>query len=233
TVIKEVEVFKETGPVISERVRGMLETGEHISYIMGYNDGTVRPDNPITRAEVAAIFYRLLKDKNVADTASQFTDISGGEWHATAVKTLAALGILAGYEDGAFRPERNITRAEFAAVASRFDEQKSDIDCAFIDVTSAHWAYESILSAYALGWISGYPGDLFLPENAITRAEVVAIVNRMLGRRLRAEDVEDRLRAFYPDLAETHWGFAGMIEASAAHGYEWQSGDWERWAPLN
>jgi uncharacterized repeat protein (TIGR02543 family) len=218
-------------PNVSEKIRETLETTKHMKYVNGYGDNTLRPNNPITRAEVAAIFFRLIKDakKETAPITNPFSDVGENSWYAKPVKYLANMGVLLGYNDGAFRPEQNITRAEFTAVASRFDDMRSDVEDAFVDVPKGHWAHDTILSAYAKGWISGYPGDIFLPENAITRAEVVAIVNRMLGRRLRFEDVDPKYRALYPDLAPAHWAFADMIEASVAHRYERGTDAYEIW----
>ncbi|MDR3119972.1 MAG: S-layer homology domain-containing protein, partial [Clostridiales bacterium] len=105
----------------------------------------------------------------------------------------------------------------------------SDVEDAFVDVPKEHWAHDTILSAYAKGWISGYPGDIFLPENAITRAETVAIVNRILGRRLRFEDVDLKYHALYPDLTPAHWAFADMIEASVDHHYRRTEDAYEIW----
>ena len=215
---------------VSDGIRGVLETGDHIAYINGYNDGTVRPDGAITRAEVAAIFFRLLinPSKNDAATGS-FTDVPSGSWYARQVNYLAQAGILDGYKDGSFKPNQNITRAEFAAIASRFDHYGGDMDNPFVDVTSNHWAYESILSAYSMGWVNGYTDGEFRPQTNITRGEVVVIVNRILGRRLAQEDVPEELYSFYSDLTANHWAFSDIIEASVAHEYETKANGYEIW----
>jgi uncharacterized repeat protein (TIGR02543 family) len=216
---------------ISEKIRETLETAEHKKFVNGYGDKTLRPNNPITRAEAAAIFFRLIKDANKESVSitNMFPDVIENSWYANSVKYLANAGVLTGYYDGAFRPEQNITRAEFTALASRFDDMRTDVEDAFVDVSNKHWAHGYILSAYAKGWISGYPGDIFLPENAITRAEVVTIVNRMLGRRLKFEDVDPKYRTLYSDLTVAHWAFADMIEASVDHGYERAEDTYEVW----
>jgi uncharacterized membrane protein YgcG len=206
---------------ISQSIKEAFETEEHIRYINGYNDGCVRPDGPITRAEVAAIIFRLLKKtEGYAIGGSRFADVGEGAWYARAVGYLSDMGIFRGYTDGTFKPDQSITRAEFASVVSYFDELVRGIDNPFSDVHDDYWASEYIVSSYLKGWISGYPGYMFMPDGAITRAEVVTIVNRILGRRLRLEDVPDELFGLYPDLPARHWAFADMIEASVGHSFE-------------
>jgi hypothetical protein len=225
-----VPPVKPSNPDVSDKITGMLETEAHIKYINGYADDTVRPDNPITRAEVAAIFFRLLRDQAKNNPAGGiFTDVPGNAWYAQSVNYLVKLGILKGYENGTFRPDQNITRAEFAAVASRFDDLKKAAGNPFIDVRPDYWAYENILSAYSKGWVDGYPGGDFKPQGAITRAEVVAIVNRMLGRRLDKDGVPKTLYVMYSDLTTDHWAFADIIEASASHEYERKDDGYETW----
>jgi hypothetical protein len=215
---------------VSDKIKDTLETVEHIKYINGYEDGTVKPDAAITRAEVAAIFFRLIRDgdKNVA-IAGTFNDVESDAWYSQAVNYLAKHGILTGYEDGSFRPREHITRAEFAAIASRFDDVQQGISNAFVDVDNQYWAYDYIMSAYVKGWISGYPGDVFKPNHAITRAEVVKIVNKMLGRRLSAADVPDELRTLYSDLKTSHWAFGDVIESSVEHEYDRDANGNEMW----
>ena len=208
-------------PLVSNAIRETLETDEHIQYIHGFTDGTVRPDSNISRAEVAAIFWRLVldADKNNA-IGNRFDDVSGDAWYAQAVSYLAEHGIITGYEDGTFRPTHAITRAEFAAMISRFDTLgTADVE-PFVDVTKEHWAHDYVISAYQMGWMSGYPTREFRPESPITRAEVVMIVNRMLGRGIQAKDIPTDLHSLYPDLSVSHWAFAEMIEASVEHDYE-------------
>ena len=208
-------------PPVSSAIREMLETEEHIRYIQGFPDGTVRPDSNISRAEAAAIFWRLILDEEKSyGIENGFDDISGGEWYAQAVNYLAKLGIITGYEDGSFRPEQAMSRAEFAAMIARFDEMEAADMTPFVDLTEQHWAHDYVISAYLKGWMSGYPTGEFRPESPITRAEVVMIVNRMLGRGIRTKDISADLYSFYPDLSTNHWAFAEMIEASVEHDYE-------------
>ena len=205
---------------VSEGVMELLETQEHIVYIQGYPDGTIRPDGSITRAEIATIFWRLLKNSAKNDPIdSAFSDVSGNEWFAQAVNYLASIGVITGYEDGTFRPSQRITRAEFSAIVSRFDDLIVGISNPFVDISDSHWASEYIISSYSKGWISGYPGNVFLPDNDITRAEVVKVVNCMLGRGIKKADIPAEAYGIYSDLPSSHWAFAEMIEASFQHNY--------------
>ena len=153
-----------------------LNTVDHFSYVVGYEDGTVMPQKQITRAEVATIFYRLLKedvrDENTTDV-SDFSDVSSSDWYGTTVATLADMGILKGYEDGTFRPNAPITRAEFAAIATRFfDETGATYEPGtFTDVTGSEWFAGAIMDAVNLGLIGGYEDGTVRPNNNITRAE--------------------------------------------------------------
>ena len=164
-----------------------LNTVDHFSYVIGYEDGTVMPQKQITRAEVATIFYRLLKedvrDENTTDV-SNFSDVSSSDWYGTTVATLAEMNILKGYEDGTFRPNAPITRAEFAAIATRFFEETGATyePGTFTDVTGSEWFAGAIMDAVNLGLIGGYEDGTVRPNNNITRAEACAIVNRTLGR---------------------------------------------------
>jgi hypothetical protein len=200
---------------------GLLETQNHIVYLYGYPSGAAGANRAITRAEVAAVFYRLLAnpgDPGAAEDSKRFGDISGGEWYAAEVNRLTALGILKGYPDGSFMPDNPITRAEFSAVASRFDALASVTGNAFVDVPDSHWAVGYVNSAYAHGWIRGYPDGMFKPEAGITRAEVVTIVNAMLDRKIDAAALL-RVANPYNDIDAGHWAYADIIEASIAHEY--------------
>jgi len=202
-----------TNPNVSDKIKELLETENHIKYLNGYEDGTVRPDGSITRAEVAMIFWRLLKSSAKNDAVSNtFADVSDDAWYAQAVTYLASIGIISGYADGSFGPDRAITRAEFAVIASRFDNLVTGVEIPFNDLNNSHWAAEQITSAYMKGWISGYPGGEFKMENSITRAEVVTIVNKMLGRSDTPATTPN-----YSDLSKSHWAYKDIIEASVEH----------------
>ena len=206
---------------VSDVIQTLLETEQHIRYIQGYPDNTVQPDGNITRAEVATIFWRLLKNPEKEQVSyNSIRDVDGNEWYAQAVNYLTSIDIITGYDDGSFRPNRDITRAEFAAMISRFVGLEDNATQPFADVPEEHWASDYITSAYLKGWINGYPGMVFLPEKHITRAEIIKVVNCMLGRGIMTKDVPSQLCDLYSDLPITHWAFAEVIEASVAHNYE-------------
>ena len=167
-----------------------LNTTDHFAYIVGYGNGEVRPQNNITRAEVATIFFRLLtddvRDENLTKT-NRYSDVAATSWYNTAVSTLSSMGIITGYPDGTFRPNAAITRAEFAAIAARFDHDGDKTAAKFSDIAS-HWAKDEISIAYNNGWITGYPNSTFGPQRDITRAETMTLVNRVLNRQPETED---------------------------------------------
>ena len=218
-----------------------LNTVDHFSYVVGYEDGTVMPQKQITRAEVATIFYRLLKedvrDENTTDV-SDFSDVSSSDWYGTTVATLADMGIVKGYEDGTFRPNASITRAEFAAIATRFFEETGATyePGTFTDVTGSEWFAGAIMDAVNLGLIGGYEDGTVRPNNNITRAEACAIVNRTLGRVPDADHLlpEDEMKT-WSDNPESAWFYADMQEATNGHEYEWITEDGnkvENWTDL-
>ena len=204
-----------------------LNTEDHFSYVVGYEDGMVKPENAITRAEVASIFYRLLKDDvrdaNTTDV-SEFSDVSASDWYGTTVATLSAMDIVRGYEDGTFRPNAPITRAEFAAIATRFfEETGAEYEPGtFDDVTGNEWFANAIADAVELGLIGGYPDGTVRPNNNITRAEACAIVNRTLGRIPHVDHLlpADEMTT-WPDNNPSDWFYADMQEATNGHEYEW------------
>lgn len=199
-----------------------LLTTEHIAYIAGMPDGNVYPMNNITRAEVAMIFYRLLntETRNTYKTAEHnFTDVVKGAWYETAVATLARMGIVNGKGDNKFDPNGIITRAEFAAIAARFDKLE-DGKMTFPDVDKNHWAYKEIASAAAKGWVKGYDNGNFGPNNNISRAEVMTLVNRVLGRdAITVDSIKTSTPMIqWPDNADTTvWYYLAIQEATNAH----------------
>ena len=198
-----------------------LNDTDHYAYIVGYEDGTIRPNGHITRAEAATVFFRLLTDKardaNLTDR-SPYPDVSAGAWYNKAIATLSRMGILSGYEDGSFRPNATVTRAEFAAMAARFDTEAKPVDTPFTDLTGC-WAADEIAKAYGKGWVNGYGDNTFRPNGPITRAEAVTLINRVL-RRLPETD-KDLLpdERTWPDNPETFWGYLALQEASNSHLY--------------
>ncbi|MDR2712865.1 MAG: S-layer homology domain-containing protein, partial [Clostridiales bacterium] len=181
---------KSGAPFVSDNIRDILEVDNHVPYLSGYPDKTVRPDIGITRAEVAMIFWRLVKSpaKNDALNGS-FSDLKNDVWYTQAINYLAKINILKGYPDGAFKPSQIITRAELTAIVSRFDDLVSGTENPFSDLKTSHWAHDYIMSAYYKGWVNGYPSGIFLPDQQITRAEAVTVINRMLGRILDKSNV--------------------------------------------
>ncbi|MEE0434846.1 MAG: S-layer homology domain-containing protein [Peptococcaceae bacterium] len=208
-----------------------LNTEDHFSYVVGYEDGMVKPQRNITRAEVSSIFYRLLEDEvrddNTTDV-SDFSDVSASDWYGTTVATLSKMGIVKGYEDGTFRPNAPITRAEFAAIATRFfEETGAEYEPGtFIDVTGDEWFAGAIQDAVNLGLIGGYEDGSVRPNNNITRAEACAIVNRTLGRVPDADHLlpTDEMKT-WPDNQPSDWFYADMQEATNGHEYEWITED--------
>lgn len=208
-----------TGPDDSG-VSNWLETDEHNAYLTGYPDSTFRADRNMTRAEVAQMFYALLLDKNVTITKS-FSDVPDDAWYATAVKTLASLGMMDGYPDGTFRPDEPITRAEFATVGLAFAYDPFDADCSYYDVSASAWYHTYVAQATTYGWIGGYPDNTFRPGNNITRVEVCVIVNNMLGRDADERYIdrhEDELVHFV-DLSDSYWGYYTIMESTNTHEY--------------
>lgn len=197
-----------------------LNTEDHYAYIVGYEDGTVRPEGDITRAEVATIFFRLLTDESRNEYWSQtndYIDVAEGDWYNNAVSTLSKAGILNGYEDGSFQPNGNITRAEFATIAARFFEATYEGEDLFPDIKD-HWARDYINQAAHAGIVNGYPDGTFQPQDNITRAEAMTIVNRTLDRHPDADHFLDNM-VTWPDNPETAWYYEQVQEATNSHEY--------------
>ncbi len=212
----------------------LLNKEDHFAYIIGYPDNTVRPEGRITREEVAAVFFRLL-DANYRDIiralVSDFPDVPANRWSSKHIATLAAGTILEGYPDGTFKPGASITRAELATIAARFDELESLETNAFPDA-EGHWAEKYINSAAAKGWVDGYPDGTFKPDQYITRAEFVTLVNRVLERKVRQKDILPEAKQF-PDLTLGSWYYEAMQEAINSHLYERQEDGYEVWLEIN
>lgn len=214
-------------------VSDLLDTENHNQYLFGYPEGTFGPDQNMTRAEVAQMFYNLLVDKNVAITAT-FEDVPADAWYAKSVNTLASMGIISGVGENRFEPERSITRAEFTSMAMKFTKGALDGTNVFSDVHSGDWFYEAVVGSIQYGWIEGYEDGTFRPENWITRVEVTSIVNKMLGRFADREFVAghaDELNAF-SDVTSTHWGYYHIVEATNSHTYTKPSTNVETWTEL-
>lgn len=212
-----------------------LFTDDHYAYIVGGPDVTVRPNDSMTRAGVATIFFRLLKD-SVRDanllTGCTYTDVPDGHWANTAISTMTGLDIVRGYDAAAFGPGDPITRAQFAAICARFDTGKSNGSRTFSDI-EGHWAKAYIERAAELGWISGFQDGTFRPDAYITRAQAVTMINRMLNR--VPEDPSDLLPGMnvWPDCGPGDWFYLAIQEATNSHDYRRKAGSYETWTDLN
>ena len=211
-----------------------LNSDNHFAYIVGYEDGLVRPNADITRAEAAAIFFRLLKDDVRDDNLtanSVFTDVAFGKWYNKSISTMAKIGIVKGRTANAFAPNAPITRAEFAAICSRFDRSNVEIKSDFNDI-SGHWAEKEIRRAASLGWIKGYADGSFKPDQNITRAEAASMINRMLHR--LPETADDLLDGMiqWPDNQPSDWYYINMQEATNSHDFKQKGEINEYWTKL-
>ena len=210
-------------------VSGWPNTEDHLAYLNGYGGGLFGPDDHMTRAQAAQMFYNLLLDQEVS-AAVRFTDVPADAWYARAVETLASLGMVEGVGGGKFAPERTITRAEFTVMAMRFARLPEGGENPFSDVTSSDWFYDQVVGAVQYGWITGYTDGTFRPEATITRAEVTAITNRLLDWAADEDYVDDHageLRQF-PDVSASYWAYHDIVEATNAHSYRVYDGE-EHW----
>ena len=213
-----------------------LNTTDHFAYIVGYGNGEVRPQNNITRAEVATIFFRLLtddvRDENLTKT-NRYSDVAATSWYNTAVSTLSSMGIITGYPDGTFRPNAAITRAEFAAIAARFDNDGDKTAAKFSDIAT-HWAKDEISIAYNNGWITGYPDGTFGPQRDITRAETMTLVNRVLNRQPETEDdLLPNMTVWTGNANPKAWYYLAVQEATNSHYYKFKTNSkYEKWTEL-
>lgn len=209
-------------------VAGWLQTKEHNGYMGGYGNGLFGPNDNMTRAQVARMFYNLLLEKDVPVTVS-FTDVPADAWYAEAVNTLASLGVIKGIGDGQFAPNRTITRAEFTVIAMRFANVSADVTNPFTDIATNDWYYTAVTSAVSYGWINGYGDGSFRPQATITRAEVVTIVNRMLNRTADRNFVDSNVTAQFDDVPNTYWAYYNIMEATIAHDHSIDNDGVESW----
>lgn len=224
---------KDYAPVtFVNRKAAELNRTDHLAFLSGYANGTFEPDRNMTRAEVTTMFARLLTEKMAADQtySNTFSDVAKSHWAANYIGYMQQFGIITGYADGSFRPDASVTRAEFAAIASRF-ERLTEGTKSFSDVPSSHWAAKYINFAATRGWVNGYADGTFKPNNSITRAEVAAVTCRLLERNADQSYIRSHLselRAF-TDVSESHWAYWYTMEAANGHDYT-KSGSSETWS---
>ena len=222
-------------PVVPPKTPDKLNADDHFAYVIGYPDGGVHPHATITRAETATVFFRLLTEKTRKDNLTKyhsFRDVPQGAWYNAAVATMAKLKIITGYPDGTFQPDAPVTRAEFAAIAARFDEKSARTTASFRDIYG-HWAERYISRSAELGWIRGYTDNTFRPDQSITRAEAMALINRVLNRNPESKD--DLLRSmniFNDNLVTAKWYYLDVQEAANSHDFIRKANGYEMWKKL-
>ena len=231
--INELLIIEYDGDVIdnynSERM--------HQRFIYGFPDGTVRPDASVTRAEAATIVFRLLEEDNkFYPTPLYFSDVGHDSWYSQAVNYLAHVGILLGYSDGTFKANDMISRAEFSAIIARFTNSVSDAHFNFSDVNGEHWATPYISAVAENGWVLGYTDGTFRPENQVSRAEFIVIMNRILDRNTSPDTIRENLggntTTVFSDISTMHWAFYDIMEASITHSYVINQYGREEWLRL-
>ena len=209
-----------------------LNRTDHFAFLVGYTDGTFGPERNMTRAEVTTMFARLLTEQIEADKtySSTFNDVPKGYWAANYIGYMQQFGIITGYSDGSFRPDAPVTRAEFAAIASRF-EKLTEGSKSFTDVPDTYWAARYINFAATRGWVTGYSDGTFKPEHTITRAEVAAVTCRLLERSADQSYIRSHLKELrtFSDVTESHWAYWYAMEAANGHDYT-KSGGSENWS---
>ena len=210
-----------------------LNTADHFAYVQGYPDGTVKPAGNITRAETAAILFRLMDDasrKTYYSTKSGFRDVASGSWYNTYVATLNNAGVITDSSNGYFRPNEAITRAELAAMLAKFSETTGAANY-FNDVSAKYWAANAIAICAKLGWINGYPDGTFRPDKNVTRAELMAMINRATGRAPKSADAFLPGMKTWSDNTADKWYYLDVQEATNSHSYTVK--DSEKWTALN
>lgn len=210
----------------------VFDIEHHRAYMIGYDTGLFGPESNITRAEVAQVFYNLLLEhKN--DLSVQFSDVTAQAWYYNAVAELTKSGVIRGYEDGTFRPDQAITRAEFTAIAARFAKISTDRTVDFSDVSVNMWYYDAVRTAISYGWVTGYEDGTFRPEQSIARGETATIVNRMLARIPDLNTIDQGAGTRFADVGSGYWGFYEVIEATTNHEYTRSSNTarevWKGW----
>lgn len=216
------------------KVDKVLNTADHFQYVQGYPDDTVGPERNITRAEATVIFFRLLNDSvrtEYLDATNEFPDVKLNDWFNLGISTMENGGFVSGYDDGLFRPNGYITRAELATIISNFDDLEPATENKFADV-DGHWAERYINSSAEKGWLSGYEDGLFRPNQYITRAETMSMINRVLDRKVDAEGLHKDAKQWI-DNPEYKWYYYTVLEATNHHEYEREdASDFENWTEI-
>lgn len=216
------------------KVDKVLNTADHFQYVQGYPDDTVGPERNITRAEATVIFFRLLNDSvrtEYLDATNEFPDVKLNDWFNLGISTMENGGFVSGYDDGLFRPNGYITRAELATIISNFDDLEPATENKFADV-DGHWAERYINSSAEKGWLSGYEDGLFRPNQYITRAETMSMINRVLDRKVDAEGLHKDAKQWI-DNPEYKWYYYTVLEATNHHEYEREdTSDFENWTEI-
>jgi len=217
------------------QVPELLNGDDHFAYVQGYPDGSVRPSANITRAEIATIIFRLLKNEirdEYATEENAFVDVNSDNWYNTAVSTLSALGIVQGRTETEFMPDEYITRAELSTIFARMADYEYSESTTLSDI-AGHWAEDNIREAAAYGWIAGYEDGSFRPDNRITRAEAMTLINRVLKRiPENNEDLLEGMNKWNDNSDDSAWYYIAVQEATNSHKYEAKNDDYEKWAEL-
>ena len=228
--------FKEARPGVADPsetgVDQWLRVTDHIAYMHGYDNGQFGPLDNLTRAQAAQLFYRLLVNQDVDITVS-FTDVPADAWYAKAVNTLASLGIIKGIGSGKFDPDREISRAEFIVIATRFAKVTDKISSPFVDVADDAWYAPYVATATSYGWITGVGESRFAPDDLVTRAEAATIVNRMLARSADREFIDGNAVQHFSDVTPDAWYYYQIMEAANGHSHRYSEDGYEVWNGLN
>ncbi len=228
--------FKEARPGVADPsetgVDQWLRVTDHIAYMHGYDNGQFGSLDNLTRAQAAQLFYRLLVNQDVDITVS-FTDVPADAWYAKAVNTLASLGIIKGIGSGKFDPDREISRAEFIVIATRFAKVTDKISSPFVDVADDAWYAPYVTTATSYGWITGVGESRFAPDDLVTRAEAATIVNRMLARSADREFVDGNAVQHFSDVTPDAWYYYQIMEAANGHSHRYSEDGYEVWNGLN
>ena len=229
-------VFKEARPGVADPsetgVDQWLRVTDHIAYMHGYDNGNFGPMDNLTRAQAAQLFYRLLVNQDVEITVS-FNDVPADAWYAKAVNTLASLSIIKGIGNGKFDPDREISRAEFIVIATRFAKTIDKVNSPFVDVADDAWYAPYVATATSYGWITGVGEGRFAPDDLVTRAEAATIVNRMLARSADREFVDGNAVQHFSDVTPDAWYYYQIMEAANGHSHRYSEDGYEVWNGLN